>query len=345
MTPWNSESLLLKIEISKVIFVFFFNSYDPEDDRWTIVRSMNHKRIGLGCAVVNRLLYAVGGFDGHERLTSGECYHPENNEWTMIKPMKCARSGAGVAAIGQYIFVVGGFDGKQQLSSVERYDTEKQEWTFVAPIKLARSALSLTALDGKLYAMGGFDGTSIVTMVEVYDPNLDNWLEGVPLTSGRSGHAAAVIYQPSTISDTHELMGQDSGATRDGGGGSSCYPAQSKGSCRDPCSSGTGIGGRSGMFGGGGGSRDACIEVKTLPCFRPGAKHCQRECKITKQILQLKKRFKSYQFNRTSSRKKLIDVEIPTKSCKGQRKCTGSENSTCTVQVNLKKAFTHLFIS
>lgn len=63
--------------------------------------SMHTKRLGVGVAVVNRLLYAIGGFDGKERLTSIECYHPENNEWTILPSMRIGRSGAGVAA---YVF-------------------------------------------------------------------------------------------------------------------------------------------------------------------------------------------------------------------------------------------------
>lgn len=82
------------------------------------------------------------------------------------------------------------------MASVERYDTENQVWDTVAPIKIARSALSLTVLDGKLYAMGGFDG-QFLSVVEIYDPTKDHWEEGTPLPSGRSGHASAVIYQPS----------------------------------------------------------------------------------------------------------------------------------------------------
>ena len=69
--------------------------FDPEEDRWTSVKPMHTKRLGVGVAVVNRLLYAVGGYDGSERLGSGECYHPENNAWTMIAPMTTQRSGAG----------------------------------------------------------------------------------------------------------------------------------------------------------------------------------------------------------------------------------------------------------
>jgi hypothetical protein len=69
--------------------------FDPEEDRWTSVKPMHTKRLGVGVAVVNRLLYAIGGYDGNERLGSGECYHPENNAWTMIAPMTTQRSGAG----------------------------------------------------------------------------------------------------------------------------------------------------------------------------------------------------------------------------------------------------------
>lgn len=56
---------------------------------------MQSKRMGVGLAVVNRLLYAIGGFDGDSRLATVECYHPENNEWTTVPPMKHGRSGSG----------------------------------------------------------------------------------------------------------------------------------------------------------------------------------------------------------------------------------------------------------
>ena len=56
---------------------------------------MHSKRLGVGVAVINRLLYAIGGFNGNERLNSVECYHPENNEWTFVPSMQVGRSGAG----------------------------------------------------------------------------------------------------------------------------------------------------------------------------------------------------------------------------------------------------------
>lgn len=53
----------------------------------------------MGVAVLNRLLYAVGGFDGTNRLNSAECYYPERDEWRMITPMNTIRSGAGVRGL------------------------------------------------------------------------------------------------------------------------------------------------------------------------------------------------------------------------------------------------------
>ncbi|KAL6437290.1 hypothetical protein ACFW04_005064 [Cataglyphis niger] len=183
--------------------------YNADDKTWTQHAKLIVPRSGLGGAFLkgmfyavggrhnspgSRLLYAIGGFDGKDRLSSVECYHPENDEWTMVPAMKCNRSGAGVASLGQYIYVIGGYDGKSQLNSVERYDTERDVWENVSSVSIARSALSVTVLDGKLYAMGGYDGSTFLNIVEIYDSSQDQWIEGVPMTSGRSGHASAVSY-------------------------------------------------------------------------------------------------------------------------------------------------------
>lgn len=72
--------------------------YDPEKDQWQLVAPMLTRRIGVGVAVINRLLYAVGGFDGANRLGSCECYNPDRDEWTSMASMNTVRSGAGEEA-------------------------------------------------------------------------------------------------------------------------------------------------------------------------------------------------------------------------------------------------------
>jgi hypothetical protein len=49
--------------------------YDGVKDQWTSIASMQERRSTLGAAVLNDLLYAVGGFDGSTGR-SRACFHP-----------------------------------------------------------------------------------------------------------------------------------------------------------------------------------------------------------------------------------------------------------------------------
>ena len=50
--------------------------YDPTNDSWTTGASMSAPRAYLGLAVVNDVLYAIGGFDGQNWLNTNEQYTP-----------------------------------------------------------------------------------------------------------------------------------------------------------------------------------------------------------------------------------------------------------------------------
>lgn len=52
--------------------------FDPQTSDWKMVAPMSKRRCGVGVAVLNDLLYAVGGHDGQSYLNSIERYekHP-----------------------------------------------------------------------------------------------------------------------------------------------------------------------------------------------------------------------------------------------------------------------------
>lgn len=52
--------------------------YDGVKDQWTSIASMQERRSTLGAAVLNDLLYAVGGFDGSTGR-SGMCSCPSQS--------------------------------------------------------------------------------------------------------------------------------------------------------------------------------------------------------------------------------------------------------------------------
>lgn len=52
---------------------------------------MRTARSRVGVAVVNGLLYAIGGYDGQSRLSTVEVYNPESDSWTRVSSMNSQR--------------------------------------------------------------------------------------------------------------------------------------------------------------------------------------------------------------------------------------------------------------
>ena len=66
---------------------------------------MNKRRCGVGVAVLDDLLYAVGGHDGSSYLNSVERYDPKVNQWSSaVSPTSTCRTSVGVAVLDGYIF-------------------------------------------------------------------------------------------------------------------------------------------------------------------------------------------------------------------------------------------------
>lgn len=60
---------------------------------------MNSRRSGVGLAVVNGKLLAVGGFDGTTYLKTIEVFDPVLNQWKLYGGMNYRRLGGGVGVV------------------------------------------------------------------------------------------------------------------------------------------------------------------------------------------------------------------------------------------------------
>ena len=65
----------------------------------------------LGVALINGIVYAVGGFNGSLRVRTVDMYDPMKDVWTGCPSMEARRSTLGVAVLNDVIYAVGGFDG------------------------------------------------------------------------------------------------------------------------------------------------------------------------------------------------------------------------------------------
>ncbi|XP_075261820.1 uncharacterized protein LOC142353456 isoform X2 [Convolutriloba macropyga] len=155
--------------------------------------SMNVARSGIGVAVLNGLIYAVGGHDGTSYLNSVECYDPSSKKWSIVANMNCPRRYVAVCAYNGLLYVAGGYSGITVLNSVEVYDPDTNCWRYVSPMNCRRRHVSMALLNNKLYAVGGHDGISYLKSVEEYDLSGDCWKFVKTMYTRRGGAGVAAL--------------------------------------------------------------------------------------------------------------------------------------------------------
>ncbi|KAL7645652.1 UNVERIFIED_CONTAM: hypothetical protein RMT77_004038 [Armadillidium vulgare] len=167
--------------------------YDPIIGRWKMAENMSMLRSRVGVVVMNKKLYAIGGYNGLDRLATVEVFDPISKVWNKVAPMNCKRSAVGAAVLNSYIYVCGGYDGVASLNTVEQYDSENNKWSMVTSMTKHRSAAGVVAFEGHIYAIGGHDGLSIFDSVERYDPTSGQWTDVTPMLSKRCRLGAATL--------------------------------------------------------------------------------------------------------------------------------------------------------
>ncbi|XP_074652354.1 kelch-like protein 18 [Tubulanus polymorphus] len=168
-------------------------AFDPIVGRWQLAEPMKTLRSRVGVAVLNGKLYAIGGYDGQERLHTVEVFEPCSKMWSTITPMNCKRSALGAAPLDNSLYVCGGYDGVSSLNSVEFYNPETKVWTMCSNMMKHRSAAGVTVFDGQIYALGGHDGLSIFDSVECYNNLTGEWKEVAPMITKRCRLGVAAL--------------------------------------------------------------------------------------------------------------------------------------------------------
>jgi N-acetylneuraminic acid mutarotase len=82
--------------------------YDPATDRWQKLPNMPSARGGLGAAIVDGQLLAVGGESPTRALGAVESYNIARKAWSRAPSMRTPRHGLAVAAIGNSLYALGG---------------------------------------------------------------------------------------------------------------------------------------------------------------------------------------------------------------------------------------------
>jgi N-acetylneuraminic acid mutarotase len=157
---------------------------------------MPNKNSGLGVAVVNGKIYAIGP-DG-----TNEEYDPDLLTWTARASIPTPRGAFGLAVCQNKIYVIGGISGSEPATGLpiicsfnEVYDPLTDTWETREPMPTKRCELSANVVDGKIYLIGGRTGGqySTVGLNEVYDPETDSWSTKASMPYPVVEYASAVV--------------------------------------------------------------------------------------------------------------------------------------------------------
>ena len=177
-----------------------------EADSWATLEPMPTARTGLGVAVVDGKIYAIGGYNGSS-VAVNEMYDPGTDTWTFKELMPTPRSNFAIAVYRNKIYCIGGITqiriGSEVSTGVtEVYDPVADTWETKMSMPSARWALKANVVNDKIYLIGGIGG---MELNEVYDPETDSW------TKKRSPPTPICSYASVVIDGKIYLIGGDIG--------------------------------------------------------------------------------------------------------------------------------------
>ncbi len=165
-------------------------------DSWVEKAPMPTARGGLGVAVVDNKIYAIGGstevIDLDESKGGGvvgtnEEYDPATDVWTSRAPMPTPSSYFSTAVFQDKIYCISG-------GLNEVYDPATDTWETKTPMPTDRSGLQANVVNGKIYCIGGMNSDGNITGInEAYDPATDTWTTKAPMPNATTNYASTVF--------------------------------------------------------------------------------------------------------------------------------------------------------
>lgn len=164
-------------------------------DSWVTKAPMVQPRAGLGVAVVNGKIYAIGGVSKDGFCLFNEEYDPTTGAWILRASMPTSRSAFGIAVFQDKIYCIGGYyiNGNKHGDATgvnEVYDPATDTWETKTSMPTPALNVGANVVDGKIYLMGGNNNG---TLNQVYDPATDSWNTKASIPTAASSYASAVV--------------------------------------------------------------------------------------------------------------------------------------------------------
>jgi hypothetical protein len=190
-----------------------FSSADVAEDTWASKAPMHQARTGLGVAVVNGKIYAIGGTTASGSMPSiggpavlgyrhldgfvgtNEEYDTATDTWTTKASMPTPRIVFATAVYQNKIYCTGGRNIAGSASGYfsgvnEVYDPATDTWETRTPMPTPRGWVTASVVNSEIYLIGGEPNG---TLNEVYNPATDSWTTKTSIPVAASESVSAVV--------------------------------------------------------------------------------------------------------------------------------------------------------
>lgn len=176
-----------------VAYVF---ALDPAEGQWRAAEPLPSARGALAAAVVDDVIYVMGGQTEDETaVATVERYDPRNGFWEPLPPLPTPREHLSAVGLGGTVYAIGGRVGSLSsgLTSFDALDSDRLRWRSLSPVPTAGGGMAAVALDGRIHVLGGESPEGALARHEAYDPEQRRWLPLAPLGVARHGLGAGVV--------------------------------------------------------------------------------------------------------------------------------------------------------
>ncbi|XP_031758478.1 kelch-like protein 6 isoform X3 [Xenopus tropicalis] len=145
--------------------------YNSSINKWIQIEYLNVGRWRHKMAALCGKVYAIGGFDGSQRIYSVEVYDPFHNGWTEVAPLLISASSFAAACHQKKLYVIGGGpNGKLATDKTQCYDPETNKWCLKSPMPVEAKCINAVSFNDHIYVVGG-----AMKALYSYSPLEDTW--------------------------------------------------------------------------------------------------------------------------------------------------------------------------
>jgi Kelch motif len=169
------------------------------DGSWSELPPMPEPRGAGGAAVVEGILYVVGGVGPAGVADTTMAFDPSTERWTFVAGLGRPREHMGVAAAEGLIYAVGGRAGTLDgFGDLEAYDPAADAWRSLPDMPTPRGGMAaIVTSNGFVVAVGGEEEGGTFDEAEAFDIESERWISLPPLPTPR--HGLGVVADGTTV--------------------------------------------------------------------------------------------------------------------------------------------------